>query len=65
MGREANEHFSKEDIQMANKYINITNWENADQNHRYYLEPVRMNYYQKTIDKFWRGCEEKGTLVHC
>ena len=50
---------------MANKYINITNRENADQNHRYYLKLVRMTYYQKTTDKFWRGCEEKGTLVHC
>ena len=33
---------------------------------RYYLILVRMAIINKsTNNKFWRGCVEKGTLVHC
>ena len=34
---------------------------------KYYLILVRMDIIKKkpTNDKFWRGCGEKGTLLHC
>ena len=69
---ELNRHFSKEDIQMANKHmkkiLSITHYQiNANQNHNGVpLHASQDDCYPKsTKNKFWRGCGEKGLLLHC
>ena len=32
---------------------------------RYHLTQVRGANINKSVNKSWRGCREKGTLVHC
>ena len=66
-----NRHFSKDDIQMANKHIkkNSTSYDNMqvktkmkkkkDTSHSLgWLELL-------TGNKCWLGCRESGTLIHC
>ena len=32
---------------------------------RYHLRPVRMTIIKNSTNKYWSGCGEKGTLLHC
>jgi hypothetical protein len=70
--RSKNNEFSPEEYQMAEKHLKkrsaslIIREIQIKTTLRFYLTPVRMAKIKNSGDsRCWRGCGERGTLLHC
>ena len=71
-GTELNKEFSPEELQMAEKHFKncstsiVIRELQIKTTLRFHLTPVRMAKIKNSGDsRYWRGCGERGTLLHC